>query len=634
MKYKKNRKEIYLILFAILTFLNFQESTCQEIKGVNFPKTGYEQAQKCQYFQQLFQQKPKEVRFSIKNEGNKLFFETNNKQWFDRLFKNSGDGIAVDLVAKSRYACENEVDKIQIRGELMNAIYAQKLKRGLKKKGTNRYQALVGTVPENMQGQELEYNILFLSNKTLCQYFTTFNLESYPWELLDMGIYLDSLSYKDKRIKDKDGFVTKYKTLKFTIPFEKNKSEYSPDDIKPMYDSLRLTDYNIKKIDINAYSSVEGSLSRNLKLQEQRASSIANSLQSFQKPNIVTSVSSSENWVEFLNDINGTDFDYLKSLSKSEIKSKLTGEVAQKLEIFLKNHRKAIITLELDKIDRYKDKSMKELVSLFNESVNQEDLEKARIIQNSILDQVIEKASPEVLKGMIIPKQKKYITLLTKNSIIKFLVSISYARIVKNELLALQKLDPNNIRIHYNLTVIELVLWRNNASSESESSIKSQISSLKKMGVKQNLIDRMMVNFHIIRAQNKLRKGEYEAKDESVEFILDMYENFSMSNYDYLSLAQFLTYYSNLYDAVYLLEEKVQDLTVDEDLLFYYLNLTLVKNEMTQTEAYRKIMLNAINLNRERFCKLFNSANKGGVTFQLLEDEYLRKTYCENCNQD
>ena len=83
-----------------------------------------------------------------------------------------------------------------------------------------------------------------------------------------------------------------------------------------MYNSLSLTDFNIRKINIKAYASVEGSLERNLKLQKQRASSIARSLQSFQKPTIAIEVSSSENWVEFLNDIEKTDFEYLKTLSE------------------------------------------------------------------------------------------------------------------------------------------------------------------------------------------------------------------------------------------------------------------------------------------------------------------------------
>ena len=80
------------------------------------------------------------------------------------------------------------------------------------------------------------------------------------------------------------------------------------------------------------------------------------------------------------------------------------------------------------------------------------------------------------------------------------------------------------------------------------------------------------------------------------------------------------------------MNKKVRSIEVDEDLLFYYLNLTLIDAELTKTDDYRAIMLNAFNQNKERYCKLFNSVDDGGVTFQLLDNAYLRKGYCENCN--
>ena len=110
-----------------------------------------------------------------------------------------------------------------------------------------------------------------------------------------------------------------------------------------------------------------------------------------------------------------------------------------------------------------------------------------------------------------------------------------------------------------------------------------------------------------------------------------MYKNFPLSDYDYISLAQFFSYYANSDLSVKLLENKAKTIDIDEDLLFYYLNLTLIDKDLTEDENYRTIMLNAININKERFCKLFNSIEKGGVTFQLLEDDYLSDTYCENC---
>ena len=626
------KKHLFLIIVALLfSKINFSQSN----SGIYFPISDAERNQKCSYFTNAFHQKPKEVRFSIVKEGNQLFLSTNDKNWFAALFKNSGDGVAIDVVSKSIYDCNKDYEDSQIKGTLLQPVFAQQLLRGFKKsENSGNFQTLVGSIPKELENAELEFNILFLNNRTLCRYQTIYNLESFPWDLLDMGVYLDSLSYKDKKITTSDKFVTKYKTLKFIIPFEKNKYEYVSEDIKPLYDSLKLTDFTIKKINIKAYSSIEGSLERNLELQEKRANSIIKSLQTFQQPNIITEISTSENWVEFLNDISKTKYKDFKELSKSEIKQKVVGSVSSDLEKYLKNHRKAVVILELEKKDKYKNMSKEKLVETFNQLIIDENIDEALVVQNSIFERLKEENSPELLSKLTVPKQLKFMPILTKNSVFKYLLNVSYAKIVFDELKFLEKLDPKNHQIKYNLAVMKFFIWRYNWEEIKENDFKTEILDLKKFGVKQNLINRMLVNFHIVKAEKNMKERKYEAKDESVDFILETYDNFELSNFDYVSLAQFLTFYANTDEAIDLLEEKVKEITIDEDLLFYYLNLTLIDEYAVASKNYRTIMLNAIEINKNRFCKLFNPSNDGGVTFQLLKNKYLKTTYCENCTKN
>ena len=405
------KKTTFLIL---LTCLFFTSVKAQSTFDIIFPFNTNQQS-KCNYFDNYFKNTPKEIGYSIVREGDKLYFQVTDKAWAIKLFRKSGDGIAIDVVSKSRYECGKEVEDIQVKGKLLKPVYAQKLIRGFKPFNKTRFRTFVGNVPSELKNEELEFNILFLNNKVLCRYQRIYNLESYPWDLLEMGVYLDSLTYKSKKITNsKDKFETKYKTLKFVIPFQKNKAEYSPEDIKPIYDSLRLTDFNIKKINIKAYSSIEGSLDRNLELQKQRANSIAKSLQSFQKPDIVTEISSSENWVEFLNDISTGKYKNLKELSKKQIKNKVVGAVSDDLEKYLKNHRKAVVVLDLEKIDKYKEMTTSTLISKFNTLIKEDNLEEAKVVQNSIFEKIKEEKSPEKLRQLNVPKQLKYIPILNK----------------------------------------------------------------------------------------------------------------------------------------------------------------------------------------------------------------------------
>ena len=632
MKTKLFQKLLYVQIF-ILQCYSFS-ALSQETFDIQFPQS--ERNTVCQRCFQVFSQKPKEVGFSIKmDKTNTLFFEINDKKWFNLLFKNAGDGIAVDIVYKDRYGCLEVIPELQqIRGELLKPVYAAALKKTLRPAKDNKFRARVGRLPDVLKNKEVEFNILFLSDKNLCQYYTIFNLESYQWDLLDMGMYLDSITYKTKLSAkaENEQYSLKQKTLTFTIPFEKNKSIYSQEDIKPLYDSLRLTDFNIRKIDIKAYASVEGNAERNLKLQNERASSIVEAMQAFQEPTIETKVSTSENWVEFLNDITGTSYDSFKSLNKNEVKQKLVGGVAEDLEKYLRNHRKAVVRLELERIDKYKDMATEVIISLFNQAIGDDNLDEATVLQNSIFERLKGKeANPDVLSSMEIPRQLKYVPFFNKNSAFRYLKDERNLLIAYNKLQELEKLAPKDKRIKYNIAALKMRIWRYNVQPVKEANFKTELLNLKKYGINQRLINRMLVNYHIIKSELYMRERDYVNKDKAVAYIVDNYKNVPLQDYDYLSLAQFLTYYADLKAAEDLLQPKMKTVDVDENLLFYYLNLTLVNKEIIQNPEYRTIMLNAINLNKERFCRLFNASNEGGVTFQLLEDDYLHDTYCESC---
>ncbi|MBJ6367559.1 hypothetical protein JF259_05605 [Snuella sp. CAU 1569] len=621
------------LILSLFLLLSASYVLSQNTYDIVFP--GTDRDQKCKLCFQIFNQKPSEVKFSIKRENDKLFFEVNDRNWFNLLFNNAGDGVAVDIVMKDRYACESEpINNTQIKGDLLKPVYSKELKSGLKTYDDNRFRVLVGKIPDGLLNDKLEFNILFLSNKNLCRYYVIYDLEFYAWDLLDMGMYLDSLTYSPKEIKasaDKD-YVIRNKTLKFKIPFKKNKSSYSQADIKPIYDSLRLTDFNIKTINIKAYASIEGVAHRNIELQQLRANSIVSALQSFQKSTIKTQVSSSENWVEFFNDIKGTKYEFLSSLTKEGVREKIAGALSREMEPIFKNHRKAVLELELEKKDKYSAESANALLAIFNKAVALGKVGEAKEIQNSIFEKIkIKEASADILQKMTIPKEVKFAKILNKNAAYKYMLDFRQALIVYNELLALEKLVPRDREIKYNLAALKIVLWRFKAIDVDEEALQKQILALKNYVLPSSLIARMMVNYHIIKAENLMEKKDYTNKDQSITFIHNNYKKFPLSDYDYLSLAQFFSYYASHDMAVELLDRKVRSIDVDEDLLFYYLNLTLINKQLTRDPNYRTIMLNAINMNQQRFCKLFNSVENGGVTFQLLEDEYLRKAYCESC---
>ncbi|UOY06939.1 hypothetical protein L0P88_23855 [Muricauda sp. SCSIO 64092] len=623
----------YLLAFFLLVTTHLIGQNSFGIKTASYGTNDYKRF--CGRIETIFSYRAKEVSFGVRMDNkNNLFFQFNDKEWFKSLFKNPYDGMAIDIVTKNQFECDRQGITSQIKGELLKPVYGNTLKKNIETTNQGFYRVYLGKLPAKYFNKKLEYNILFLQNRLLCRYQTTYNLESYNYDLLDMGMYLDSISYNENSSSDKTvgAYETKYKRLDFNIPFPKNKASFSPKDIKPLYDSLRLTDYNIKKIEIKAYSSIEGSTERNRVLQQKRSNSIIDALQSYQKPTIENEVSTAENWVEFLSDIEGTEYGFLKSLSKKEIKKRITGDLALKLEKYLKKHRKALITLYLDKIDFYENFSSEELVNQFNTAIEKEELERATMLQNSLFQKLKKKeGNPDLLYKMVIPQQKKFVDFFNSNSAFRFEIDRTNLLSAYYEFQEINKWAPDNKKVAYNLISLKLRINHAFQSIPENEDLLKKIAALKELGISKSLVNRMMVNYHITKSLLLMKEKKYDEKDQSVAFILNTYKNFPLSYSDYLSLAQYVTYYYDNETAIDLIENQVTKIDVDKRLLFYYLNLTIIKDKIVEKTDYRKIMLNAINIDKERFCKLFDSAREGGVTFQLLDNRYLKQTYCENC---
>lgn len=312
----------------------------------------------CRACDRLLQEKPKEVLFGIEIHTNgEVYFSMSNKDWFYKLFTGPQDGVSVDLVSKDQYACGATLpnDYAAKKGVVLQPVFLQELKKNMKDVGGGQFITKIGSVPASLTKKELEGNLIIIKNGFICHYTSFVDIARSQWALLPTGLYTDTLLHvelNDDTVKTMPLFYTK--KLQCNISFSKNKTVYNASDIKPLYDSLQLKDYSIKAISIRAYSSIEGSAQINSKLQQQRAQSIVKALQQYQSPEIKTTITTSENWIEFYNDIARSPYKELASLGKPEIKKKLLDKaLAEQLEPYLNNHRKAIVTIYLNKRTGY-----------------------------------------------------------------------------------------------------------------------------------------------------------------------------------------------------------------------------------------------------------------------------------------
>lgn len=628
----------YGLMIFLGLFVSFKILGQENYKLKDPGKKYYSRCEECL---ELIKSRPKEIEYHVFLRNNDhLYFYVSNKEWFYKMFDDRGDGIAVDIISRSVYECGKyyyEKRNSWVKGKLLKPVFKKELEQNIVYEQNNEIVIDLGVVSTEYTKKDYEFNLLFIQNNNFCYYRIFSNLQSYRWDLLDMGFYFDTLSNKsllEKGMSEQEEYILHHKVLQFEIPFEKNASAFSKEDIKPLYDSLNLTDFTIQKISIRAYSSIEGDDERNRELQEERAGSIVAALQSYQKPSIITDIMVSENWVDFLNDILLTEYSYLSDLSKAEIKQELKDrELERKLEPYLKKHRKAIIVLNLQKKDKYKNLSGSVLIDLFSKSISDKNLEEAIEIQNSVFEKVrLHELPTGFIDKLEIPAKSEFSLLLNKRSIFKYLMNESDVFIAYDELKELENMIPNDGHLKYNICALRFKIWLLGESAFLPKDFKKEIMELEKFGIHGNLIKRMLINYNILMCEYYMRDSDYDGKTRCINYIYSNYKNLPMSDQDYLSLAQFLASYRETELAINLLRNKVKTVDVDEDLLFYYINLTIIDDDMVSSSDYRTILLNAFNINPQRFCQIFNSNRDGGVSFQLLRNTYLRDSFCENCH--
>lgn len=630
--YIKNQESRYLIVFVFVL-----ATRCVFAQIPYGLSDGRDRDLRCESCEKLINEKPDEVLFGIDIHANgEVYFSMTNKQWFEKIFSSPISGISVDVVSRDRYDCNRSLPVREAipKGYLLPPLYKKDFKKNMKELQDGHVAIKIGTVPSKLLNKELEGNLVILNGGAICYYTNFVNIDRSVWDLLPMGLYTDTLVQRtDSDTSDRKFFFTYTKNIQVTVPFLKGKATYSSNDIKPLYDSLQLDDFVIQKIEIRAYSSVEGPSKVNNDLVKERANAMIKALQQFQPAMKRIHVITAENWLEFFRDIKNSEFKYLSALSKGDVKLKLMDKtVANKLEPVLASHRKAVITIYLNPkttVARIADNS---IISSFNKAIAEKDIVNARIIQKELVNRILDNKLPqEYLNRLEVPMAKDYSTVLNDREIYRYLLQNTSEYEALENFNELKKLDPANGRINYNICTLKFFLWQHGDSTDTRSLLQD-ISNLEKLGIDNSLAKRMLINYHILMCNEYMTRFNYDAKDQSLEYIRNAYPGLRLTDEELFSLAKYFTFYSHDDWAEELIEPRIDKLDVSEDLVFYYVNLGFYYPLQYDDDRFRNAMLNAINLNPKKFCDFFKPIGKGGASMQLAEYEELKKIYCENCS--
>ncbi|MBW6482791.1 MAG: hypothetical protein K0B10_07000 [Vicingaceae bacterium] len=597
---------------------------------------------KCNDLERTYSYLPELMSDNIFFRNGEIFFYFHDLALLKNVLKDNKDGISLDIINKEQFACGsgNKIYPSKIHaGIMLPPVYkAQLFSKNLLEKD-NQIEVSLGPIPNFVDTNTTEFNLLIIKDNCLCNTIIYNSLGGENLKSLGLSLILDTLSIS----KQADSVTS---VLKFTIPFDKNKSIYKKEDIKPFLDSLNLKKYDLKKIEVFAYSSIEGRMKENIKLQEKRAKSIIDAIQNYNLKNVTTAISTEENWDGFFESIKGSPYekDFAK-LSKDEIRKIVNSDTLNyNLEPYLADQRNAKIVLTVEKI--YMDDELIKILPLrYKEAVRKKEYDKALLYQSVIFSNIEnKKIDKEILNETKIPFLKETIQL--NNNLIAFrwhfateknnpvpIAIGSYRDSLNNYLLrdviTQLRIAPTNAYLLYNKTTLELLLWTEKYERIKDPKfLLKDIKSLYNLGIENWRISQLLLNYHIIAADYYYETMKFEDRDRSLNEVKKILLQSQLNRDQAYQIAQYFIFQMRLNWTIELMKPWAEKPTIDEEFLFTFLSAAIYNKKLVPENEYLKFMEKAKTLNKERFCSLFGYPN---MSFQLLKDVSVKNMYCQSC---
>lgn len=576
----------------------------------------------------------------VYEKDGKIYLKYDNLKYFLKLIKKPTDGLAIDIVQRSQYdkADYNILDYNLIsKGVLLKTVTKDKmLSKNLvvpekKTKKVAKLEVELGKLPKGIKGP-YELNILVIQDGRVCKTIVKSYVEQGDQESnspLTMLLMPEEDAYTKPEFQPKSESTL----LNFTVPFEKNKSDYKETDVQPFLDALQEPDFYIEGLYITAYSSIEGDAAANAKLQKKRAESIIKAMSRLQKQGVVTNVKTSDSWSLFQMETEDTKYDYLAKMPKEKAIKEINSKgLAEELEPILSKERFAQIIMDVT-YDIAGPKEEKFSVSKFNQALKKSDLKQAYKIQYYIGKQLkAQKYTPEATKKMNIPYEAKYSGFLNNQVVLGYMANNNIADEEDYaEMKKLATLDPNNVYITFNNLYCAVKLDSAIGDKKVQDEMQKRIDALYTTALPKKYVDALNIEwqFRIIETYDTV-DGAEPIIQASIEKIKKFYNIKESSWQNNLKLSYIFARFKDYRFASNLLADYVKQENVNEQLLFAYVSYCAQVPELIKSRLFVLALQKAEKANHDRYCKLFGAPY---LTFQVFDNPNVKADYNKACKK-
>ena len=530
-------------------------------------------------------------------------------------------GLAADIVLKEQYDCDTNIvfnGKRGVRGIPLEPVFKKNFRKGNNVFFWKFIDIKLGVVPEWID-QDYEVNLTVINNKRTCLSIAEHAILSEFHVDIKTELYLDSLGkYYQIPIIDSSTYILKF-----------GKAVVKINDLVllPVNKFLNQNSNIVKHIKIQGFSSVEGTTENNIKIYKARVHTITEKLKEFGIDSSLMTLSSTENFRDFRNDIIGTQYEYLSKKSDSYIKLKVNDGLSKELEPILVNHRFAEVTIYTEHFEkRAFDKDT--VYYLYKKYLKAGDTRNCQRIQaieyNLALDN---KVSINDIKTFIIPNERQYIDLLCDRYLMIYRLDSSNLDPLnefKDSLVSLKKLNDKNIKVATNLALLKYTNWDSMSYKKSKKYYGELISE---NNIEPVIKARLALNYATY-LDWRLYSKVFSRKRYRYNSIKGYVKQAKLSVSETMDLASYYAFFKD-YRFAYALSKKVIYKSKDPDEAVFFLKLIYYLHRPLSEKTILKYFKRLAQLKGKEFCAYFNSPN---LNFQILDDPEIRSIYCENCS--
>lgn len=601
-------------------------------------------------------------------------------QLFLNFLEGRKDGLAIEVVSYNDYDCGNPefyIDparrnkRSEITDTVLIPIYKKDLMKGFKPRRKSTYKRIkkeikknkeeslynnilkgvyipyspdefkykLGKIPKGVNGYQ-EINLVYIKDKSIVrvkhftgicgEYYTEFN----PIELLtDSAIF----TYVP---------VPKEKDYQFDFFFQKGKSAYKYQDLKPALDSLTDDEFIVTEIEINAYSSVEGNDEINKEIQEKRAQSIVEAFATKSKLKVAPLVASHSSWEKFkvqietdstLSDLRGYSDQQLKdSLQQKDFVAQL--EPLLKMQRFAEVKISTLYDLNDSTIQKYVVQEYNRFQSKLKEFEEPLGPGYFAILDTQLAMQTFAfrgikegRIHDQIFNEFEDPSMKYQVALYNNLYVYQEQLGVDYG-IDHEDLSSYADLNSFSPTLAFNYLKKAVKDWDGVQSPrgikmKDWGSIYSTL--IYELPNRIDEVEQLNINYLFKAAKYYFEKDDWNNKNEAAAWIFDFYSKKKITEEHALKLAKGFAYIQ-VYAAAYAILQPFYETSKNEELLALASKLSYSNPLESKSEEYvNELIALRKRMTQQNWCSMF--VGPCNISFQVMDSEAMRNFYCEEC---